>query len=397
MHASVDEPFKAMTGAEKQINVTHIVPHLRNGGAEHMAVHLMTGLDRTRFKTSAIVLGRRCGSSLEEILDGSDVRTIYLDKQGGFDPRMFWRAGQALRQLRPTVVHTHVHVLRYVLPQLLLRKPRAVVHTVHNIAEQEVEPRAQWLQGVAFRSGVIPVSVAQEVASSLERRYRVSNSEVIPNCIPVRRYQLSKEVRERWRRNAGIDSTDTVFTCVALFREQKNHRRLLRVFKAGPGSHSSAKLLLVGAGPTEESIRQLAEHYGLGDRVRFLGLRDDIPEVLRASDVFVLSSDYEGNPLAVMEAMAAGLPVVSTRVGGVPELVAHGKDGLLVDSANEMEFKEALQLLLDRPEVRINMGLSAARHAEEKFDLYSMVLAYERLYMSVCGVRLSDVSLAPVV
>src|SRR6185312_1185789 len=164
--------------------------------------------------------------------------------------------------------------------------------------------------------------------ASLERRYGIGNSEVIPNCIPVRQYQLSKEVREQWRRNVGIASTDTVFTCVALFREQKNHQRLLRVFKAGPGCHSGAKLLLVGAGPTEDSIRQLAERYELGDQVRFLGLRDDIPEVLRASDVFVLSSDYEGNPLAVMEAMAAGLPVVSTRVGGVPELVAHGKDGI---------------------------------------------------------------------
>lgn len=383
-----------MTSAEKQINITHIVPHLRNGGAENMVVHLMTGLDRSRFKASAIVLGRRSGSSLEKILDRSGVRTIYLGKVSGFDPRMFLRVRQALRQLQPTLVHTHVHVLRYVLPHLLLRKPRAVVHTVHNIAEREVEPRAQWLQRLAFRSGIVPISVAQEVAASLERRYRVSNSEVIPNCIPVREYQLSEEVREEWRRNMGINNADTVFTCVALFREQKNHRRLLTAFKEGPGRHSGAKLLLVGAGPTEPSIRQLAQYYGLGDQVRFLGMRDDIPEILRASDVFVLSSDYEGNPLAVMEAMAAGLPIVSTRVGGVPELVAHGKDGILVDPASETEFKEALQLLLDRPDVRNNMGLSAARHAEAKFDLRFMVRAYERVYLSMCATCLSDVPLA---
>ena len=383
-----------MTGAEKQINITHILPHLRNGGAENMAVHLMTGLDQARFKTSAIVLGGRSGTSLEGILDRSDVRTIYLGKRRGFDPKMFWRVSQALRRLRPAVVHTHVHVLRYVLPHLLLRKPRAVVHTVHNIAEREVEPRAQWLQRLAFRSGIVPISVAQEVAVSLERRYQVGNSEVIPNCIPVRRYQLSKEVREAWRRNAGISGTDTIFTCVALFRAQKNHQRLLRAFKDGPARHSGAKLLLVGAGPTEDSIRQLAEYYGLVDQVRFLGMRDDIPEVLGASDVFVLSSDYEGNPLAVMEAMAAGLPVVSTRVGGVPELVAHGKAGLLVDPASDVEFKEALQLLFDRPDIRSDMGLSAARHAEAKFDLRFMVLAYERVYLSMCATCLPDVPLA---
>jgi glycosyltransferase involved in cell wall biosynthesis len=385
-----------MTTADKQINVTHIVPHLRNGGAEQMAIHLMTGLDPARFKASAIVLGRRSGSSLEESLDSNGIPTIYLGKKSGFDPRMFLRVRQALRRLRPAVVHTHVHVLRYVLPHLLFRNSHTIVHTVHNIAEREVEPRAQWLQLLAFRSGIVPISVAQEVAVSLERRYRVSNSEVIPNCIPVGRYQLSKEVREEWRRNAGINSTDTVFTCVALFREQKNHQRLLRVFKAGPGRNSGAKLLLVGAGPTEDGIRQLAEYYGLGDQVRFLGMRDDIPEVLGASDVFVLSSDYEGNPLAIMEAMAAGLPIVSTRVGGVPELVAHGRDGILVDPANEAEFKEALQLLFDRPDIRNDMGLCAARHAEEKFDLRFMVLAYERVYMSMCTARLSAVPLAAV-
>src|SRR5689334_18351576 len=111
-----------MTSADKQINITHIIPHLRNGGAEQMAIHLMTGLDPARFKASAIVLGRRSGSSLEKILDGSNVPTIYLGKKSGFDPRMFLRVSRALRRLQPAVVHTHVHVLRYVLPHLLFCK-----------------------------------------------------------------------------------------------------------------------------------------------------------------------------------------------------------------------------------------------------------------------------------
>jgi glycosyltransferase involved in cell wall biosynthesis len=269
------------------------------------------------------------------------------------------------------------------------------VHTVHNLAEREVEPRAQWLQRLAFRSGVIPISVAQEVAVSLHRRYRIEYSRVIPNCIPVRRYQLSVEQREAWRRGAGIQTSDTVFTCVALFREQKNHPRLLEAFRAGVGRNPSAKLLLVGRGPTELSAQRLAESYGLGDQIRFLGMRNDVPEILGASDVFVLSSDYEGNPLAVMEAMAAGLPIVSTRVGGVPELVIDGHDGILVDPADEAGFKDSLQLLLDKPDIRKTMGLSAARTAGAKFDVRLMIQAYEDLYQSLCDAKLASPTLAP--
>jgi glycosyltransferase involved in cell wall biosynthesis len=377
-----------MISDAKQIHVTHIVPHLRHGGAEHMAVHLMTGVNSTQFKTSVIVLGPRSGSVLEQVLDKSSVSTIYLGKKSGFDPRMFLRVSRALRKLRPAVIHTHVHVLRYVLPHLLFSRPCAVVHTVHNVAEQEVEPRAQWLQRLAFRSGVIPISVAREVAASLRRRYQIMDSEVIPNCIPVRGYRFSEAQRGAWRRLAGIESGDTVFTCVALFREQKNHRRLLRAFQAGPARDPRAKLLLVGTGPTETVVRRLAESYGLGDQIRFLGIRDDVPEILGASDVFVLSSDYEGNPLAVMEAMAAGLPIVSTSVGGVPELVTNGTDGILVDPSDELGFKDALQLLLDRPDLRKSMGLSASRSAEAKFDLRLMIVAYEHVYGSMCDARL---------
>jgi glycosyltransferase involved in cell wall biosynthesis len=383
-----------MINDDKRIRVTHIVPHLKQGGAEHMAVHLVTGLDAIRFETSVIVLGTRSGSPLETILDKSSVAARYLEKKSGFDPRMFLRVREALRAAQPTVLHTHVHVLRYVLPHLFFNKPSVAVHTVHNLAEREVEPRAQWLQGLAFRSGVIPISVAQEVAVSLHRRYQIGDSPVIPNCIPVRRYQLSLEQREAWRRSAGIQTSDIVFTCVALFREQKNHPRLLEAFRAGVGRNPSAKLVLVGKGPTELSARRLAESYGLGDQIRFLGMRDDVPEILGASDVFVLSSDYEGNPLAVMEAMAAGLPIVSTSVGGVPELVTSGRDGILVDSADEAGFKDSLQLLLDRPDVRKSMGLSAARTARAKFDVRTMVQAYENLYQSLCDARLASPTLA---
>ena len=117
--------------------------------------------------------------------------------------------------------------------------------------------------------------------------------------------------------------------------------------------------------------------------MRFLGVRADVADILRASDVFVLSSRVEGNPLSVMEAMAAGLPVVSTAVGGVPELVQEGATGLLVPSEDAGALAQAMQALVDDPVRRQAMGEAARQHAVAHFDIRHTVRGYEQLYESL--------------
>jgi glycosyltransferase involved in cell wall biosynthesis len=134
---------------------------------------------------------------------------------------------------------------------------------------------------------------------------------------------------------------------------------------------------------------------GLASRVRFLGLRTDIPEVLAACDVFVLSSEFEGNPLSVLEAMAASLPTVSTAVGGVPSLLENGTSGILVDSGDTEGFSKAMESLLSNRDLRRSMGAAAARRARERFDVANMVRAYEEVYESLHSqLRLDNPSMA---
>ena len=365
----------------KRLRIVHITPHFRYGGAEQMAVHVMSGLDRNQFEVSAIALGQPSGSELEKVLEKRSIPVHYLGKAAGFDARIFWRARVALQALRPDIVHTHVHVLRYVLPALAFRRPGSTLHTVHNIAEQEVEPRARWIQKLAFRSlGIVPVCVAEEVARSIRRRYGVENSVVIPNCIPVRRYSCSKLDRQIWRAGQGFGPDDLLFTCVARFRPQKNHALLIDSFAAGPARDPRAHLVLAGDGETEPQARKLVEQLGLRERVHFLGPRADIPEILCASDVFVISSDYEGNPLSVMEAMAAGLPVIATAVGGVPELVVDGQEGLIVAAGDGAALSRAMSVMLRDPGARQSMGEACARRAQQQFDVSAMVGSYADLY-----------------
>jgi glycosyltransferase involved in cell wall biosynthesis len=145
-------------------------------------------------------------------------------------------------------------------------------------------------------------------------------------------------------------------------------------------SNAPLYLLLVGGGELENAVREQVAGLGLESRVRFLGIRADVADILRASDVFVLSSRWEGNPMSVMEAMAAGLPVVSTAVGGVPELVRDGETGLLVPSEDTGALAQAIQALVDNPARRQAMGAAARQHAVASFDIRHTVRGYEQLY-----------------
>lgn len=364
----------------KKIKVAHIIPMLGPGGAERVAVHIVRGLNRQRFEVAVISIWHRVECDLERLLDDCDVPVQYLGKGWGFDGRIYHRLHRALKEYRPDIVHTHLHVLRYALPSLLLLKHMALLHTVHNLAEREIEPRARCIQRYALNHGVVPIAVSEEVARSLKRLYGMQRCRVIPNGIPTNHYAHPQVAREEWRAREGFGEDQVLFTCVARFWPQKNHALLLKAFAQGPASDANAHLVLVGEGSLQEQLEEQAKSIGLARKVHFLGLRSDIPDVLGAMDAFVLSSDWEGNPLSVMEAMAAGLPIVSTAVGGVPDLFASGKEGFLVKQGDEQGLANAMRSLLSDAEIRRSMGAAAARRARQHFDVSKMVQEYEHLY-----------------
>ena len=360
--------------------VLHVLANLGAGGAERMAVHIVLGLNRQRFVPAIVAFSGRYGSDLEQQVDQAGINTWFLGKGPGFEWRTYYRLHRVFKEFRPDIVHTHVHVMRYAFPSLVYFNPRLMVHTVNNIAEREIEPRARWLQRLAYRRGVIPVAVAREVAVSLERLYGIGNSRVVWNCIPTHLYASPQTSREAWRAKQGFSEEDVLFVCVARFAPQKNHALLINAFAKGPASDPKAHLVLAGQGVLRAQLQERVNQLGLTNRVHFLGLRRDIPDVLGAADVFALGSDYEGNPLSVIEAMAAGLPIVSTAAGGVPELLQNGIQGFIVQPGHAEQLSEAMVTLFKDPELRRTMGAAAAARAKGKFDVSAMVRAYEELY-----------------
>src|SRR5258708_6830687 len=365
-----------------KIKVVQIVPLLSPGGAERVAVHIVRGLNRRRYEPVVISFSGRVGCDLDHMLEEAGIDVRYLGKHPGFDYRVYGPLDGVLKEYAPDVIHTHLHVLRYALPSMLLMNRVAMVHTVHNLAEHEIEPRARLIQRYALTHGVKPVAVAEEVAASVGSMYGIHRCRVIANCIPTDLYTNPQTPREEWRAKEAFQSTESLYACVARFAPQKNHALLLKSFAHGPVSDPRAHLVLVGEGDLRVELEEQARKLNVAGKVHFLGLRSDIPDVLGAMDAFVLSSDYEGNPLSVLEAMASGLPIVSTAVGGVPNLFEARKEGFLVPADDLHGLAPSMNSLLRHEAGDRAMRAPPPTPASNNFHVTKLDRAYQLPYVA---------------
>jgi glycosyltransferase involved in cell wall biosynthesis len=199
----------------------------------------------------------------------------------------------------------------------------------------------------------------------------------------VVRYGLAAdaELRPRdVRAELGILS-GPLLVCVARLTKQKGHRWLLRAFREVVDEFPPATLLLLGDGPLRAQLEQLAGKLALGERVRFAGWRTDVRGLLPGADLFVLASEWEGFGLVLLEAMAAGLPIVATRVGAIPEVVLHGETGWLVEPQDADALADAVSSALRSPEKMVAFGGKGHARLRSEFSVQRMVSATERLYV----------------
>ena len=360
-----------------RISILHVIHDLGFGGAQRLLTDLVLNIDQQRYAPSVAVLYSPQAAPYEEELRKRNIRVSYLGKHPGLDVGAVFRLGTVLRDVRADIVHTHCHALRYALPHVLARRVRVAVHTVHNLAAQDAG-RPRWLMALAYKAGVVPVAIGEEVATSLNQVFGIANPPLIRNGIDVQRFAMPSTSREAVRSALGLEN-ELTFICAASLTPKKGHPILLDAFARVVQRMPTAKLLLAGTGLMRQPMEAQVSRLGLGPNVRFLGARSDMPDLLAAADVFVLSSFWEGMPLSVMEAMAAGKPVVCTAVGGSIEIVQDGVNGFLVPSGYSVLLANAMIEMAD-PEKRALFGKRAAETASAQFGLGTMVRAYEVLY-----------------
>jgi glycosyltransferase involved in cell wall biosynthesis len=336
------------------------------GGAERVVAELSHGLTRRGHQVFVVCLQRRSGALLHH-LDLSKVRVVDLGMRSKVDVRAVWRLYRLLRAERIEVLYSflfHAHVAGR-LAARMARLP--VVLAAQQTMGLEGRLRNLLTTGTT-RWCTKVIAVSRNVEQFVVNTMRIPRSKVttIYNCVDVAKFPAptASPLRTPGRPTLGI---------VARLSIEKDHLALLQALKLVREAHPDARLLIAGEGPEEARLREFVSQSGLTGGVEFLGRVEDVPAVLSAVDVYVQSSRTEGLPCAVLEALAAEVPVVATRVGGTDEVVEHRRTGLLVEPGDSRAMAEAACWLLERPDEARAMARRGRALVSERMSAEAMV------------------------
>jgi glycosyltransferase involved in cell wall biosynthesis len=322
---------------------------------------------------------------LGEDLITQGVPVICLNRRPGRDWRVAWRLAGHLRNRGVELIHAHQYTPFFyaALAKLASGRWPKLVLTEQGRNHPDVVSRARRLSN-RFVLDHLADAVTGVCEFSLRGLCEVDcfargRMRVIENGIDLSRYGAEPD-RSGLRVSLGLDLARRYLITVARFHPVKDHETLLGAFRQVAQGRPDVDLLLVGDGDRRGMLEEMVRHFGLSGRVHFLGVRPEVPDLLRAADVFVLTSKSEAASISLMEAMATSLPVVATDVGGNPELVQNGRTGLLVPRGDTAATASALLWLLDHPAEAAAMGAAGRARVEEKYRLDRTIDAYLDLY-----------------
>lgn len=369
--------------------VAHVIHALRVGGLENGLVNLINRMPAERYRHAVICLTGY--DRFAERIARDDVRVFALDKKEGKDPVVYWRLWRLLRQLRPEIVHTrNFGALEAQLPAFLAGVP-ARVHGEHgrDMTDLSGDNRRyrrirRILRPLVHR--YIPLS--RDLEAYLRQRVDVPAERItrIINGVDIERFRPDTDGQARGRLLAetGWPEDSTLIGWVGRMEPVKNPLGLVEAFatlrREQPEAAARARLVMIGGGSLYEAVRRAVVDAGLDDRVWLPGSRDDVPELLRGLDLFVLPSLAEGISNTILEALASGLPVVATQVGGNAELVVPDVCGALVPAGDRAALARAFLDYLACPGRLAEQGARGRARAVEVFSIDTMVSAYAGTY-----------------
>lgn len=374
-----------------------LIKGLGLGGAERLLVDSLPFLDRSRFDYHVAYLlpwKRFLVPELESA--GIPVHCLggmWNSSEGS--QASSWEAvallPQALRRLLMLQRRERFDVIQADLPVagILARvagrlSSVPVVYTEHNLQER-YHSVTRWANAATYAWNRRVLAVSGEVAESIGRRGLVERTRVVTlmNGVPVEQVRAEAAQGHDVRRELNIPEDHLVVGTVAVLRSQKRLTDWFQVAARVAAERPHVTFLLVGGGPLEAEVRTLVESLGLSPRVRMPGFRADGRRLMGTMDVFLMTSEFEGLPIALLEAMTLGKPVVSTRVGGIPEVVETGVTGLLAPVGALDELTSSVTRLLDDASLRTRLGAAGAAKVESEYHVQRRVRAIENLYDEV--------------
>ncbi len=356
------------------MRICQVLPEFFMGGAEAMCITLSAELQKMGHDVCIVSL-RTYESALSERARSCGIELHFMDKQMGLDLHCVPKLRRFFREWNPDIIHVHLHALKYAyLAAWGLRIP--FVRTIHSIAVKDADGVDYYINKLLFPKKVVPVSLTEAIRDTVVDFYHISakHSPIIFNgvdlsrCIPKQDFTLS--------------SPPSIIH-IGRFQNAKNHETIVNAVAILNRKGIRVNVRLYGEGELVEPIRTQINEMGLTEQIELCGITNHVFPLLHDSDMFILPSKNEGCPITIIEAMGTGLPTIASRVGGVPDMITDGVDGLLIEP-NAQSLADAIEKLINDDALRKSLG-EEALHTSGRFSSASMAQGYLTLYETLVG------------
>ena len=367
---------------KEKIKILYAIPRLAKGGTEKHLLQLAEYIDKEKFDVTICCLFEP-GDIVKDI-NSSNFNLICLNRKNIYDLRILFDLYRLIRKERYDIVHSYLFAFHYLalIPSkiagipvtLSSRRELATWKKLHHILLENI--------GNLFVDKVVACSEAAKRFALQNENLKSNKIATLYNGIDLNKFSPRKKDSETINK-LGFQDTDKVIGMVSNLSSVKDHKTLLNAIVEIKKAYPEIKCVLVGDGYMRGDLVRHVDRLKLNENVCFLGSREDIYKILSIMDIFVLTSLMEGLPNAVLEAMACGLPVVATKVGGIPEIIENGRNGILLEPKDHQSLALALITLIEDFSLRKEMGVIGRKIIEQKFSLERMVNDYERLYTEI--------------
>jgi glycosyltransferase involved in cell wall biosynthesis len=375
-------------GHSRQLHVVHVVLSLNVGGLERNVVNQVREGQKLGQKVSIVCLDEP--GVLAPRVEAMGARVVTLGRLPGLRPAMILRTRKALAALRPDVVHTHqIATLLYGAAAAKLLGVPVVVHTEHTRELYATRLRTRLLGRIGAKSCDVFYCLTEDMAKQV-RDARVAPARkvrIIQNGIDIDHFTDTLGDRAAVRQSLGVPADAPLIGTVGRLNEIKRQDVLIRAFDRLRRQFPDAHLVLVGEGPARAELEKLVADLRLGSFVHFAGYQPSSGPYLRAMDLFSMTSRIEGMPQSMLEASVVGVPVVASRVGGIPELVQDRKTGILFEFGDEVGLAAAWTKLLTDHDYARRLAEAASTRVRQTFSVARMAGDYNRDFLELLGER----------
>jgi len=357
--------------------ILHLITGLEIGGAELMLLKTLPRLTKFQHIVCAIKEPTKIGKELEK----NNIRVYYLKAAKKFCPQIIWEFYKIIKKEKPDILITYlIHADFF---GRIFGKLFGVKKIICSLRNKHFNKKFLLLEKLTSFLVTHYLANSNAVRDFYASKLKIPPKKitVISNGVEIKKFSINIDEAQK-RKELGLEEKDFLIGCIANFKKQKGHQYLLKAFKKVINKYPDIKLILAGEGKEEKHLKKLAFDLKLQKQVIFLGQRNDIPELLKIINIFVLPTLYEGMPNVILEAMAAKRPIITTNIPENQELIENQKQGLLVPVKAPKELAQAMFELIKNPEKRNFLANNAFEKAKSHFSLDKTIKSLENFLLN---------------